>query len=35
LSIRVNVPEVTVDVEVLIEKNHQFVPGLKPDNFKV
>jgi VWFA-related protein len=31
----VNVPEVTVDVGVLIEKNHQFVPGLKPSNFKV
>jgi VWFA-related protein len=29
------VPEVTVDVGVILEKNHQFVPGLKPTNFKV
>jgi VWFA-related protein len=29
------VPEVTVDVGVLLEKTHQFVPGLKPANFKV
>ena len=28
-------PEVTVDVGVLLEKTHQFVPGLKPDNFRV
>jgi len=34
-SLRVNVPEVTVDVGVLLEKTHQFVPGLKPDNFRV
>jgi VWFA-related protein len=34
-SLRVNVPEVTVDVGVLLEKTHQFVPGLKPSNFKV
>jgi VWFA-related protein len=34
-SLRVNVPEVTVDVGVLLEKTHQFVPGLKPANFKV
>ena len=30
-----NVPEVTVDVGVLLEKTGQFVPGLKPANFKV
>jgi VWFA-related protein len=34
-SLRVNVPEVTVDVGVLLEKTHQFVPGLKPANFRV
>ena len=34
-SIRVNVPEVTVDVGVILEKTHQFVPNLKPANFKV
>ena len=34
-SLRVEVPEVTVDVGVLLEKTHQFVPGLKPDNFRV
>ena len=32
---RIDVPEVTVDVGVLLEKTHQFVPGLKPDNFRV
>ena len=35
VSFRVDVPEVTVDVGVLLEKTHQFVPGLKPDNFRV
>jgi VWFA-related protein len=35
VSIRVEVPEVTVDVGVLLEKTHQFVPGLKPENFRV
>ncbi len=35
VSLRLDVPEVTVDVGVLLEKNHQFVPGLKPDNFRV
>lgn len=35
VSLRIDVPEVTVDVGVLLEKTHQFVPGLKPDNFKV
>ncbi len=34
-SLKVEVPEVTVDVGVLLEKNHQFVPGLKPGNFRV
>lgn len=34
-SLKIEVPEVTVDVGVLLEKTHQFVPGLKPDNFKV
>ena len=31
----VNVPEVTLDVGVMLEKTHQFVPGLKPSNFRV
>jgi len=35
VSLRLDVPEVTVDVGVLLEKNHEFVPGLKPDNFRV
>ena len=35
MSLRVEVPEVTVDVGVLLEKTHQFVPGLKPQNFRV
>ncbi|WP_263356970.1 VWA domain-containing protein [Acidicapsa ligni] len=35
VSLRLDVPEVTVDVGVLIEKTHQFVPGLKPANFRV
>ena len=35
ISLRLDVPEVTVDVGVLLEKTHQFVPGLKPQNFKV
>jgi hypothetical protein len=30
VSLRIEVPEVTVDVGVLLEKTHQFVPGLKP-----
>jgi VWFA-related protein len=34
-SIKVEVPEVTVDIGVLLEKTHQFVPGLKPGNFKI
>jgi VWFA-related protein len=35
VSIRVEVPEVTVDVGVLLEKTHQFVPNLKPANFRI
>ena len=34
-SLRVDVPEVSVDVGVLLEKTGQFVPNLKPNNFKV
>ena len=34
-SLHVDVPEVTVDVGVLLEKTGQFVPGLKPANFVV
>ena len=34
-SLRVDVPAVTVDVGVILEKTHQFVPGLKPGNFRV
>jgi VWFA-related protein len=35
VSLRIDVPEVNVDVGVLVEKTHQFVPGLKPDNFRI
>jgi VWFA-related protein len=35
ISLRIEVPEVNVDVGVLLEKTHQFVPGLKPENFRV
>jgi VWFA-related protein len=34
-SLRVEVPEVDVDVGVLVEKTGQFVPNLKPSNFRV
>ncbi|MGD0294153.1 MAG: VWA domain-containing protein [Terracidiphilus sp.] len=34
-SLRVEVPEVTLDVGVLIEKTGQFVPNLQPGNFRV
>ena len=34
-TLKVEVPEVTVDVGVLLEKTHQFVPGLKPANFRI
>jgi VWFA-related protein len=35
VALRIDVPEVSVDVGVLLEKNHRFVPGLKPENFRV
>ena len=35
VTLHVSVPEVTIDVGVLLEKTHQFVPGLKPSNFRV
>ncbi|HTV82927.1 MAG TPA: VWA domain-containing protein [Acidobacteriaceae bacterium] len=35
LSMRVNVPVVNVDVGVLTEKTHQFIPNLQEDNFRV
>jgi VWFA-related protein len=35
MSIRVDVPVVTVDVGVILEKTHAFVPNLKEDNFRV
>ncbi|WP_255484021.1 VWA domain-containing protein [Granulicella sp. 5B5] len=34
-SLRVDVPIVNLDVSVLLDKNHQFVPGLKENNFLV
>lgn len=34
-SLRVDVPIVTLDVNVILDKNHQFVPGLKQQNFLV
>ena len=34
-SLRVNVPVVTVDVGVLLEKTHQFVPNLSKENFRI
>ena len=34
-SLRIDVPEVTVDVGVVLEKTGTFVPGLKPANFRV
>ena len=35
VSLRIDVPEVTLDVGVLLQKTGQFVPGLKPGNFRV
>jgi VWFA-related protein len=35
VSLHIEVPEVSVDVGVLLEKTHEFVPGLKPENFRV
>ncbi len=34
-SIRVDVPIVNLDVNVILDKTHQFVPGLKQSNFAV
>jgi VWFA-related protein len=34
-SLRVDVPLVTLNVSVILDKNHQFVPGLKGGNFLV
>ena len=34
-SMRVDVPLVNLDVSVVLDKNHEFVPGLKPANFLV
>jgi len=34
-SLRVDVPVVNVDVGVLADKTHQFIPNLKEDNFRV
>jgi VWFA-related protein len=34
-SLHVDVPVVTVDVGVILEKTHQFVPNLKQENFRV
>ncbi len=35
LTLQIEVPEVTVDVGVLLQKTHQFVPNLKASNFVV
>jgi VWFA-related protein len=34
-SLRVDVPVVNLDVGVLLEKTHQFVPNLKQENFRI
>jgi VWFA-related protein len=34
-SLRVDVPIVNIDASVILDKTHQFVPGLKPSNFLV
>jgi VWFA-related protein len=34
-SMRVDVPLVNLNVNVILDKTHQFVPGLKPNNFLV
>ena len=34
-SMRVDVPIVNLNVNVILDKNHQFVPGLKAENFLV
>ncbi len=35
LTLQVEVPEVTVDIGVLLQKTHQFIPSLKASNFVV
>lgn len=34
-SLRVDVPEVTLDVGVILQKTHEFVPNLQENNFRV
>jgi len=34
-SLRVDVPEVTLNVGVILQKTHEFVPNLQPVNFRV
>jgi VWFA-related protein len=34
-SLRIDVPIVNIDANVILDKTHQFVPGLKPNNFLV
>ena len=34
-SLRVDVPMVNIDANVILDKTHQFVPGLKPENFLI
>ncbi len=34
-SLRVDVPIVSLDVNVILDKTHEFVPGLKPANFLI
>src|SRR6201999_1848853 len=34
-SLRVDVPEVTLDVGVILQKTHEFVPNLQPVTFRV
>src|SRR6201992_4314977 len=34
-SLRVDVPEVTLDVGVILQKTHEFVPNLQQTNFRV
>jgi len=34
-SLRVDVPIVNIDASVILDKTHQFVPGLKADNFLI
>ena len=34
-SLRIDVPIVNIDANVILDKTHQFVPGLKPNNFLI